>query len=278
MYYYMEMDDFMAHKFDGILLCTDMDHTLRNSQGTISEENKKAINWFMEQGGLFSVCTGRRPGYISQNLEGIVPNVPIVTLNGACLYDMQQDNILDSLTLPEIAEKALRIQLEREWAHIRYMNFECKNDGYSRSTSDFTCSPEEIAKAVISQHCNTIMITYDSQEKAVEVRRYLTEMKEFCGKLAFLRSWELGVETIGNAQTKKGGIERLKSLLGSRVRKTVCVGDFENDIPMLQAADIGYAVENACLQLKQLADRITVSNDDHAIAAIIRELAHQERA
>lgn len=268
----------MGRVFEGILLCTDLDHTLRTSQGNISAENKEAIQWFIDEGGLFTVCTGRRPAYISQNLEGIFPNVPIITLNGACLYDMGQNKILDSLPLPQIAEKAVRIQLEREWAHIRYMNFECKNDGYSRSTSDFTCSPEEIAKAVISQHCNTIMITYDSQEKAVEVRRYLTEMKEFCGKLAFLRSWELGVETIGSAQTKKGGVERLKNLLGSGVRKTVCVGDFENDIPMLQAADIGYAVENACLQLKQLADRITVSNDDHAIAAIIRELAHQERA
>ena len=53
----------------------------------------------------------------------------------------------------------------------------------------------------------------------------------------------------------------------------VCVGDYENDIPMIKEADIGYAVGNAVPKLKAVADRVTVKNTENAIAAIIYELA-----
>ena len=52
----------------------------------------------------------------------------------------------------------------------------------------------------------------------------------------------------------------------------VCVGDFENDFDMVRDADIGYAVANAADSLKGVADRITVSARDGAIARIIEEL------
>ncbi|MBQ7089574.1 MAG: HAD hydrolase family protein, partial [Clostridia bacterium] len=45
-----------------------------------------------------------------------------------------------------------------------------------------------------------------------------------------------------------------------------------NDISMIRTAGIGYAVANAVPEAKAVADRITVGNNDHAIAAIIREL------
>jgi hydroxymethylpyrimidine pyrophosphatase-like HAD family hydrolase len=46
---------------------------------------------------------------------------------------------------------------------------------------------------------------------------------------------------------------------------------------MLQAADVGYAVENAVPCVKAVADRITVDYRDHAIAAIVRDLEEDVR-
>ena len=53
---------------------------------------------------------------------------------------------------------------------------------------------------------------------------------------------------------------------------TVGIGDFDNDLPLVSQADIGYAVANAVESVKAAADRITVSCDEHAIAKIIYEL------
>jgi hydroxymethylpyrimidine pyrophosphatase-like HAD family hydrolase len=64
----------------------------------------------------------------------------------------------------------------------------------------------------------------------------------------------------------------MSELLGLDMAKTVAVGDYENDLDMIKMAGIGYAVANACPALKAIADRITVSNDEHAIAKIIDDL------
>ena len=56
------------------------------------------------------------------------------------------------------------------------------------------------------------------------------------------------------------------------VDKIICVGDYENDISMFANADISYAVANAIPEAKAAATRITVSNNEHALRAIINEL------
>lgn len=52
-------------------------------------------------------------------------------------------------------------------------------------------------------------------------------------------------------------------------KKVIAVGDFENDIEMLQRADCGVAPANAQEDVKKIADRVAVSNDDDVIHDII---------
>lgn len=55
--------------FDGYLLVSDMDGTLLNSNGKLSEENKKAIEYFVDNGGQFTLATGRMLPYIYQSCK-----------------------------------------------------------------------------------------------------------------------------------------------------------------------------------------------------------------
>jgi hydroxymethylpyrimidine pyrophosphatase-like HAD family hydrolase len=56
------------------------------------------------------------------------------------------------------------------------------------------------------------------------------------------------------------------------MKNTVAVGDYYNDIPMIQAARYGVAVANACDAAKEAANYLTVSNEEHAIASIIADI------
>ena len=56
------------------------------------------------------------------------------------------------------------------------------------------------------------------------------------------------------------------------IHTVIAVGDYENDISMIRYADTGYATANAAENVKAAADRVTVSNRDGAIAAIIRDI------
>ena len=83
------------------------------------------------------------------------------------------------------------------------------------------------------------------------------------------------MELLAPGAGKGGAVLRLKALLekeGKTIRKVICVGDYGNDASMLEAADIGYAVANASEECLASADRVTVSCDESAIAAVIDEL------
>ena len=65
---------------------------------------------------------------------------------------------------------------------------------------------------------------------------------------------------------------RMAELLGIRADRTIAVGDYDNDVAMLKAAKVGFAVANAVDAVKAAADFITVSNNENAIAAIVDSL------
>ena len=64
----------------------------------------------------------------------------------------------------------------------------------------------------------------------------------------------------------------MAELLGIKQERTIAVGDYYNDISMIKAAGAGFAVANAVDEVKAVADYITVSNNESAIAAIVNKL------
>ena len=67
-------------------------------------------------------------------------------------------------------------------------------------------------------------------------------------------------------------LQKMCEHLGISMERTVAVGDYNNDVGMLRAAKCGIAVANATDEAKAAADHITVSNEEHAIAKIIRDI------
>ena len=67
-------------KFDGILICTDLDGTLLRNDKSVSEENKKAIEYFKSEGGIFTFVTGRMPYYSKEAFEKANPNIFLSSL------------------------------------------------------------------------------------------------------------------------------------------------------------------------------------------------------
>ena len=72
--------------------------------------------------------------------------------------------------------------------------------------------------------------------------------------------------------TPEQEVAKLAELLGVDMRRTIALGDYNNDIGMLRAAGVGIAVANACPEAKAAADRVTVSNEESAIARVISDI------
>lgn len=285
-------------KFDGILICSDIDHTLlyhfRNGKDpTVPENAAKAIKYFQENGGRFTLATGRFPRFAANNLKQYVkPNAPLITLNGAVIYDAESDLELYRCPINDDITRLTYDVIER-FPNMRYLSIQADGTNYIIRHRDGGGYKYHDAMIEGSEYQNI-----DTREEFAETFSNLTVFKMlYCfpsrsciaarNKIKVLfpeydvsRSWPSGVELQCFEAGKGNGTRRLAELLGD-VRLLVCVGDYENDISMLKSADIGYAVANAIKAVKGAAHRVTTARcRDGAIAEIIedleREYAHKQ--
>ena len=110
-----------------------------------------------------------------------------------------------------------------------------------------------------------------SQEQMLELIELLDshpKSKEF----NFVRSAMILYELLPKSASKGNILLKMADMLGIDAKKTIAVGDYNNDISMIKSAGLGFAVANAVDEVKAVADYVTVSNDDDAIAVIIEGL------
>ncbi len=84
------------------------------------------------------------------------------------------------------------------------------------------------------------------------------------------------VEVINAKYSKGTAVEFLAEYYGVPLEKTIAVGDQLNDVPMIKKAGLGIAVKNADERLKKEAVVIDCTNEDGAIAEIIRKYGYEE--
>ncbi len=68
------------------------------------------------------------------------------------------------------------------------------------------------------------------------------------------------------------GLTTLAEMYGVTMDEVVCIGDSENDIPMLAGAGLGLAVGNAAQSVKAVADHVAPkTNDEDAVAWLLEK-------
>ena len=80
--------------FSDILLTVDYDRTLTAPDSTIPERNLEAIRWFMENGGAFTVNTGRSLPMAHAFKDKVPMNAPLLLYTGGAAYDLKQEKLV----------------------------------------------------------------------------------------------------------------------------------------------------------------------------------------
>lgn len=263
-------------KFDGILLCTDLDGTLLSSESIVSEENIKAINYFKEQGGKFTFVTGRVPKGAGLMRKWVEPNAPIVVFNGAGVYDFEKEELLWGTYLTEDAKKVV------EYVEERTPDFGlvvCTDENvYFPAMNDWVDEYYKLENFPLDQ--TPWREIKDKWKKALfvinsEIMPIVMEAVEKSGykdHFHFVRSCANYYEMLPKGENKGTGLEKLCKITGIPREKVIAVGDNENDIEMIEYAGLGVAVGNAADSVKKISDLVTVTNDENAVAKIIWDL------
>lgn len=251
--------------FDGYLMCVDFDGTVAH-RGKIVPKNVDAIRYFEAEGGRFTICTGRQPAFMAGNDLPVRLNAPLLCMNGTILYDMDENNILKCWTVGrDLWEHCewLFEQYPEEIKSIRYYTPTCEPI-LERGVN----TPEDMRPYFDQPLYKVIVIVHSAVSD-----RMLAEITANSGaRYHVSRSWIQGIELQSITSGKGVAVNTLREMLGD-IHTVVCAGDYENDISMLEVADISYAVGNAVSAVKAVAKRETICCEDGAIAAIIQELA-----
>ena len=264
-------------KFDGVLICTDLDGTLLKNDKTISQENIEAVDYFKKEGGLFTIVTGRMPFSVFDICKQINPNAPFGCINGAGLYDYGKKDYIWKAVIPdEVIELARCIDEKFPDVGIQVDTFTkvlfCKDnvsmENFRKATNEpnLTCKYTEVGEPIAK-----IIFGSESNDEIEAIKNTLIS-HPLAEKFDFIRSERTLFEILPKGSGKGSVFVKLCEHLGIDKNKTIALGDYDNDISMLKAAEIGIAVSNACEEAKNAADFVTVSNQENAIAKVIYDL------
>lgn len=264
-------------KFDGVLICTDLDGTLYRNDKTISPENREAIEYFKREGGYFTFITGRMPYYAQYAYEAIRPNVPFGCINGGGLYDGERGEYVWKCVMPdtvwpllEHVDKCLPgvgIQVACfEHSYFSKMNAAMEHFRNATKLPNLACHYREVPEPMAK-----IIFASKNEAEILETERVL-KAHPLADFFEFIRSERTLFEILPKGVHKGLALSKLVEHLQSDITKTIAIGDYNNDIGMFRAAKLGIAVANACRDARDAADAVTVSNEEHAIAQVIADL------
>ena len=259
-------------KFDGLLLASDFDDTLYGLDLRIPERNLEAIRYFIREGGYFVMSTGRAHRTFAPYAPLVPMNAPAVLSNGAAIYDYASDRYLLNSALPKEAPAVLA----RLCGEFPALGFEAYHgeDIYVHNPNRVT--REHLAKVGGTQIPAPIgeMPTPWTKVILQQDEPYLKEVRA-----RLLALWGDGCEAIFSNRyllevTAKGCDKgtmaaKVADLLYIGREHLYCMGDNENDIPMLALSAIPFAPSNCSQPVKDWGARILDSCDDHAVAQVI---------
>jgi Cof subfamily protein (haloacid dehalogenase superfamily) len=267
-------------KFKNILLISDMDGTLFTTKELkISENDIEALKRFKAQGGLFTIATGRCVESAGWYVKDISLTAPAILNNGSLIYDYTAKEILVERTLPESAKIALvkLMQAVPEAGvqiysgsniYIVRQNQQTIYQTTSERLAYIECSLDEVP----SNWIKVLIAADEITMKKLMKFGYEFEAKDFY----FVKTNTIYYEMIATSVTKGSAIKLLAEMVGIDILNTIAVGDYYNDVEMVNEAGFGIYTETAPEELKWNCDLVVRSAEFGAISDVIERLERGE--
>lgn len=277
------------------LLALDLDGTVLNSKGEVSNENRFAIRAAEEKGVLVTIATGRRfrdAFHIGREL-GL--NAPLITHNGALIkYADSLETVEASLLEAETAREVVRVG--KKYNGDALVSADPTGKGtlfYDRISDDNVPLQRYIrwAEAMHGEEAHDAVHHVHSLEDAVRDHsiihisfsggcRSMLEMEnvlraELGSEVTFLSTiypkLDFTLLDILPFPASKGhGVSHLAGLNGISSEEVMVIGDNFNDLEMLLYSGTPVVMGNASEELMKHGDfHRTVENDANGVASAI---------
>lgn len=259
------------------LVAIDMDGTLLNSKGHISEVNKEAIKSAINHGAKVVITSGRSIGGLSRFLEhvGLIgEDEYIITNNGGNIY---RTNDLKCISYKGLKGSDL-IKAYKLSKEIGVKLFAYNEDGcISPEENEFTkFEREHIGTPVkivdyendINEEDDIAKILFLGKEDSFDNWKEIIP-SHFCEEYHMVKSLSFVLEMMNKECNKGFGVKTLAEYLNIKKEEIICIGDQANDLEMIEYAGLGIAMGNAIDDIKNIAGYVTDTNDNDGVAKAI---------
>lgn len=267
-------------KFENIVIATDLDGTYFGSNHRyIVERNVERVKYFCENGGHFTFATGRLPLFIKKPIPDPQKyiNMPAVMGNGTCVYDYAKDEAVEENFIDldaAIAAAKLAKELAPDiGARATYREgFAVSDLNNPMLRGQYENLPEFMERQILEidkwGDLKLYKVNIMGEESSIAML-YPILKEKFSHKIGVTQSASFLIELIPYGVTKAAGLKRLVDSYFGREMTLCCVGDYDNDLEMLQLADISVCPSNANENVKAICKYCMCSNDEGVIGDLI---------
>ncbi len=265
--------------FEDVLITADYDRTLTGPDGALPERNLEAIRYFMEQGGAFTVNTGRSPVTAQGVMEQVPVNAPFLLMNGSvsCRNGVfENEKVIDLApwtVLDKLAQAFPEVKLEVQGLYAHYIVDTSPEDVALYERKNWTLVPVKsgddvgvfLKFNVMPRQRKDLNLVLQDTENAELYDRITAMIEENWGdKLEVFRSGAQLLNVHAKGVSKLQAARDLQRKLGKKI--LVCIGDAGNDIAMLEGADYAFCPSDGAV-----ADQYenVCSSADGAVADVI---------
>ena len=268
----------MKGNLSDLVIMSDVDGTLLHwakNGGKTPARNIEALERFTSKGGRFAIATGRALLTARPVAEVLPVNFPCVILNGGAVYDFQSNEYLHKLYLPDGAQRYVK-EILKAFPQCGGVfvdeNYYYDVDGVTRNEY-LRLYPNNLLMPVgfdelKGPFLKALIVL--PPERMKPVYEYVSQAS-FNG-VRFVLSDRHMLEMLPDGSSKGDALERITRLTGVKRENMVAIGDFYNDIEMIEYAGLGVTMSDAPEDIRNIAQMIVCPCADGALADLVERL------
>lgn len=248
--------------FDQVLLTVDFDRTFTDPNSAIPAQNLEAVQYFTENGGAFTINTGRSVGVFWHYLDKLPVNAPYLMYNGAVIYekgkflDCQTIDLDMWQTIRTVADLFPDMNLEIQATDTHYLVnqrpemikfYDAQNWLHKEAVFGADIGPFiKFALFGRAQGTSVGEMFSATEEELVRFDEAEQTLRQLFGdKVDICRAATRIIDVQAKGVSKGNAARRLQKMLNRKI--LVCVGDADNDVAMLNEADYAYCPADSIL-------------------------------
>lgn len=256
------------------LIASDMDGTLLDSQGRISEGFFEVIEELKRRDIMFIVCSGRFYATLVRNFQWVKDGLILIAHNGAviqrsnfekAMYERSIDRSLVISVLKQLYALDLEAEIylsAKDTAYVLNPSVELKAE-FTRTEVDFSETPSLFA---VREGIKKIGLFQKGGLTEATVRK----VKEaFRGSFECVVSGEVWLDIMSVNINKGKALSMIQERFRIDPENTMVFGDYFNDLELFQRAEYSFAMANAPTEVKKAARFIAPDNDSNGVVRVI---------